>query len=494
MIVAELFTIFGVKMDSSWKKIDHLLESLVKKAAVLATAGAYGLERLIEHATESAAQFVSLSQAMGMTVRQAQEWDYVAQQSGSNLKELSVGVSMFLGNLRKFERGAGGKELAYSMRELGLSTEDAKKALSGPDGLQEVLLKVADRLKAMGNTGEAGALTTAIFGKRSGKAVLADMQRGAEGIRELQEHYRSLGAELSSSDALELRGLGNSITDAKIALNGLINQSLVFIAPIITDLTDRFIKFINVPENRREIMEMFAGVIRGIAKFAPIAGEAIMDLGHAVAFLGDHAETVKRVIEAIILLKIAAFFTTLLKALSPVGAALAGIKTSAAAGIGGIPTWASAAVAALGPLAIAATAVALAMSLLDNTSPFQGVSDWGDKKKARLGAIEQARKDGSPEGKKKLAALTKEDDDDNIVDQMKPSWMKDATEAASKPAPLIGRSNTQKKWGDYYNPGSPFGAALPALMGPIGLESSLKSSDALNEGLGVNIKIGRAHV
>jgi hypothetical protein len=431
MLVGELMISLGIKPDKSLKQFDKLLSSLTTKAAAFGAGIVYSLERMIDHATESASHFVSLSQAMGMSIRQAQEWDYVAQQSGSNLKEFATGLSMFQGNLRKFATGGGGKQVAQNMRELGLSATDAKLAMSGSQGMEQVLMKVADRVKALGNTPETGALVQALFGKRAGRAMVADLARGSEGIRELQDHFRKLGAEITHTDAMQLRGLGNSIKDAKLAINGLINQSLAFASPLIQHLTDDFIKFINVPENRRKVMEMFADVLRGIANIAPTVGKLLWLVAEAIAWLGDHVWVLEAAFAAIVAIKgitaaitvgkgimaLIAAFQSLTGAATKAGAAVAATQAAGAGskmplGVNGAtsvwspaaltgaaaPTFGSALVSAIPPLTIAAaaaTAIAAGGKAIFGeafaNSPVAGIVNAADKAKAEgrsLGASE----------------------------------------------------------------------------------------------------------
>jgi len=90
--VGELFVLFGLQVDKkSWNEGMGMLNGLKRAATGLVAAlGVRAITSLVEHTTEAATHLVSLSHAMGMTIEQTQEWGYVAAQSGSNLKELSL--------------------------------------------------------------------------------------------------------------------------------------------------------------------------------------------------------------------------------------------------------------------------------------------------------------------------------------------------------------------------------------------------------------------
>lgn len=273
MNVGQLFVMLGLQVNqSSWSQGTSLINGLKRAAAGLAAAlSVRSIVSLVEHTTEQATHLVSLSRAMGMSIEQTQEWGYVAQQSGSNLKELSVGMNMFLRNLRLYSEGRGSKVLRDRFAEIGLSGRDARDALKSHEGLQRVMFKTADSLKAIGANGRQATFTQ-LFGVRAGRAMLADLERGSDGLKELMARRRAMG-ELSEDDALGLRNLGNRIKDVHIALDALAQKAVAELAPMLLELAEGAVTWIIA--NRELLTGALEVAIRGVAAAFSVVGSVV---------------------------------------------------------------------------------------------------------------------------------------------------------------------------------------------------------------------------
>ena len=275
--VGELFVSLGLNIDSaSWAKGNKVIKSLAASARRwIAGEAVHSMMRLVDSATEGATHLISLAQAMGMTVQQATEWGYLAEQSGSNLKELSIGVNMFERNLRSFAEGRGSKILADRFREIGITSTDVKRALAGPEGVQAVLLKTADALAKM-DPGRRATFTN-LFGVRAGRAMLADLARGREGIEELFKRRRAMG-ELDQKQAMSLRDLGNRIRDLRKSWSALASTVIAELAPTLIQAAEGAAKWIAANKD----------LISGALKVALLAvKEAFVAIGAVVSTLAD---------------------------------------------------------------------------------------------------------------------------------------------------------------------------------------------------------------
>ena len=236
MQVAELYALFGVKVDPKGINKAHTVIDSLKTAIIGFSALQFGkhVVGMVLHATEAATHLVSMSHAIGLTIEQTQEWGHVAERSGSSLTELSVGMNMMLRNLRLYSEGRGSKVLRDRFREIGLSVEDAKSALASPDGFQHVLLRTSDALKNMGENGRTATFTT-LFGVRAGRAMLADMARGSAGLEELFERRRKMG-ELNKAEAEQMRDLDNRVRDVKSNWDALVSKTVARLAPKLIEI------------------------------------------------------------------------------------------------------------------------------------------------------------------------------------------------------------------------------------------------------------------
>jgi hypothetical protein len=279
MNVGQLFVMLGLQVNQGqWNQGMSVIKGLRSAATgLIAALGVRSIVNLVEHTTEAATHLVSLSRAMGMTIEQTQEWGYVAAQSGSNLKELSVGMNMLERNLRLFAEGRGSKVLRDRFTELGFTRDEAQKAIdAGPTGTQNVILKIADGVHKM-DEGMRKATNTQLFGVRAGRAMLADIERGSDGLKELFERRRKMG-ELTEDDALNLRGLGNRIKDVHTSLDALAQKAVAQLAPMLTDLAERAVQWISA--NRELLTGALEVAVRGVA----LAFEAV---GAIVSWVSD---------------------------------------------------------------------------------------------------------------------------------------------------------------------------------------------------------------
>ena len=236
--------------------------------------------RFIRGTAESATHLVSMAQSMGLTIEQTQLWGYVAQQSGSSLQVMNEGLNMFVRNLKMLTMGGGSKMIRAQFAALGIDSEKARKALAGPDGLNEVLLEVADRVQAMGRNGNTAALTR-LFGRDAGRAILADFARGRAGIEELMQRRRGFGL-ISEQDAKNTRDLDNRIKDIKTSFSALAAVVVAKLAPSLIEMAKSAAKWI--AENK----DLISGALVAAVKVLAMGFRAVARALEVVAFFARH--------------------------------------------------------------------------------------------------------------------------------------------------------------------------------------------------------------
>ena len=272
MKVGELFVLFGLKADKQQFKAAHDSIKLLKAAA--AVTGIVNLARgvfhLAQEAAEGATHIHSMSQAMGMSIGMAQKWSYVAEQSGSNLTELSIGVSMFIGNLRKLANGDASPRLRRVFRELGVNAADAKLAMTTTDGVVTGLMKASATFQKLGVTGTTAALARMGMGARAGRALAADLIRGPEAIQKMFASLEANGGVVSDKAIIQLQGLYDGLNDIKKAFRGVTSEILGALAPTLTELLNTTAKWF---VTHREAIEV---VLVAAVKALAVAFRALM--------------------------------------------------------------------------------------------------------------------------------------------------------------------------------------------------------------------------
>lgn len=293
MTIGELLILLNIQTGPGWNKALKVIGAVTSATQVLVRAGR-GLASMIESAAEGGTHLMAYSQAMGLSVQRTQEWGYVAQQSGSNLKEFTTGISMFEANLRKFVAGRGSKDFKDAMRSVGITRGEGDDILHNSEKAHESLFQIADRMHALKDVPAGGVLSSALFGRRAGRAFTADLERGGAALREMQAHFRSLGGELDTHQVQSLRSLNNTINDSKLAFGGLVNQIVAKMAPALIELLQDTIAWIR--SNRELIGGVLTAAVNALTTALRVLGKVVGGVAVVFGLLADHGDLARAVL------------------------------------------------------------------------------------------------------------------------------------------------------------------------------------------------------
>ena len=183
---------FTSGIQDAEKKSDKLTKTLNKaKTVVKAVAGAAVIGKATSSLKEFAQQAASAgdkidkqSQALGISRKAYQEWDYILSQNGSSID--SLGTSMKTLNTAILN----GKD---SVKKLGISYEQ----LQGMS-MEEQFEAVVKAMQDMPESAEKSALAVELFGK-NGMQLLPLLNSSATSVDELKKKFSELGIEMSDS-------------------------------------------------------------------------------------------------------------------------------------------------------------------------------------------------------------------------------------------------------------------------------------------------------
>lgn len=164
---------------------------------------------MVKAGIEAGDRLDELSARLGISVETLSSLKYAAELSGVSLDDLA-GV---FPKLSKFmaESLDPASKAASILKTLGLTAVDAAGNLKSPD---QMLLELSDKFRQFeDDTGEA-ALAMQIFGK-SGAQLLEFLNRGSEGIKELQERAQSLGLVMSTDVAAKSAEFNDRLGELK---------------------------------------------------------------------------------------------------------------------------------------------------------------------------------------------------------------------------------------------------------------------------------------
>lgn len=293
--------------------------SMMRVGGSIAAAGGAitaGLGKAVFDFSEAGDALDKMSIRTGVSVEALSELSFAAQQSGTNIDQLSQ--AMF----RSFRRVgnaaiAGGGPAARALEELNLNAKELSKLKP-----EKVFEKLTDALGGVANEAERNQLGFELFGDNF-RQIQPLLSQGTDGIRELREEARRLGHNLTSEQAKAAADFTDAWSRVKNTLSGVKNQIGAALAPVLTRLADRtsaIVKLvINWVRNNPHLVKTLAAVAAAVTALGTTLvalGGFATAAGFALTGLGTVASGIGAVIAA---------------ALSPIGLAIAGATAAVAA-------------------------------------------------------------------------------------------------------------------------------------------------------------------
>lgn len=215
-------------------------------------------------ASASAAVYTAISNVGAALDRMGKSADDAAKLGMQDMPEFLAGlqyraklvgveanaVSDSLGRLFRTiaEARAGSKADQDVLASLGLSAA----SLSGqsPD---KVVLRIADALDQVADSGERARLAVALFGK-SGANMVNVLRGGSSGITGSVREAQSLGVARSASDLAVADAAGDALDRTRMSIDGLWNTLTVQLSPAITSVAEAITRQIQSTNQQTEGM------------------------------------------------------------------------------------------------------------------------------------------------------------------------------------------------------------------------------------------------
>lgn len=231
--VADLYAALGVKIDEgAFARANKLLGAV--KGAVVAFLGfkaVQGVIGIFEDVVETGGKFADAAQKTGVAADQLQAYSFAAGLAGADSDKL-------IGSLGKLNKGlaelakTGKGPVADGLQALGISLQDpAVKA----GNLDEILLEVADKFQKMPDGPKKVAAAMNLFGK-TGADLIPLLNQGGDALNALKKEAIDLGVVIDNDMVNSIDGLGDDIDRVKAGWQGMKNQAVAAIVPLIADL------------------------------------------------------------------------------------------------------------------------------------------------------------------------------------------------------------------------------------------------------------------
>lgn len=215
------------------------INSMGRQAFMLGAAATGGLVLLSKRAADAASQLVDLADRTGITVESLSQLKFAAEQSGSGIEDLEVGIKKMDRIIA--EAAMGSNSAAEALGHLGLAAGDLINM--APDRQFEL---IADRISQIPNPTFRAALALELFGK-SGTKLLPMMVDGAKGLEAFRKQADALGITLSTKDAKALEAWGDSFDALRAVLKAGVLTIGSSLLPVLVPMTARSPKSLPAP-------------------------------------------------------------------------------------------------------------------------------------------------------------------------------------------------------------------------------------------------------
>ena len=259
------------------ERFDGVNESV--GAAVL-TLGTYvtALGSLTMKTAESAENIANMSQTMGMTTDEYQEWDYVLKSVGYDAESASGDLAALAEKAMDAANGTG--EGAEMFQLLGINVKNARGEIKSQNELfTEVILK----LQQMEDTTKRNAIASAML-STTGEQLVPILNMTREELQGLMQEAHATGYVMSGEALEGFNDLNDAVAKFEGAAEGLSHEFAIVLLPVLTAL---FNAISAIPTPVLQLLITFATVVTSLAAVV----KAVKSVTGAWGELGDFMNT-----------------------------------------------------------------------------------------------------------------------------------------------------------------------------------------------------------
>jgi hypothetical protein len=359
----------GPKADDATKKLTGKMTDAGKKLTTHVTApimaAGTALFAMAAKAGSSAEEIMNLSAASGMSTKQLQEMQYVADQVGFDLTNVTGASAMLQRKLMGVEQDTG--RAADTLKQLGVSVK-------GPNGelrsMGDLMPEIIGKLQGMENETKRNMLAAQVFGGNF-KELAPILGMSAGEMKKLTDEAHSLGLVIGEDGLSSAAAFDDQIGKLQATMAGLGKEVAGAAMPIFQDGL--------IPLIEENVIPMVKTLISWVA-----AG---------IKWFAEWPDPLKKT--AIVFLAVAAAVGPLLMALAPMITSVSGLITL-------WPTLGAAVTAAIpgiiAILPVIGTVVAGLLALYEVQQTLRAAMEWWEEQEAAKKAKEQAKKGGQIAG------------------------------------------------------------------------------------------------
>tara|TARA_B100001063_G_C16778208_1_gene567787 strand:+ start:709 stop:2553 length:1845 start_codon:yes stop_codon:yes gene_type:complete len=200
---------------------------------IAALVGVAGFGAMISKSLEAGDSIAKMSDRLGISTENLSAFQHLAQLSGESIEGFDKSIEKMVRSIGEAERGIGTGKVAFE--DLGISVDQ----FAGKNADEQFLI-IADAISSLENETLQASLASDIFG-RSGIKLLTTIKAGREGFESAREEVDKYGLALNRVDAAKIEAANDAILRAKQAMKGVSMQATVELAPILEEVSNRFV-------------------------------------------------------------------------------------------------------------------------------------------------------------------------------------------------------------------------------------------------------------
>lgn len=262
-------------LEKRAKEIDRQIAQMGRAVAVAGAAAAAGLAVMVKAAIDSADSLNDLSKASGISVESLSGLGYAAEQSGSDMDSLAVGMKKL--SSASYDAAKGNKAAADTFKTLGVNVKNADGSLRSTE---EILLDVADVFSQYEDGAAKASLAQDLFGK-SGTQLIPFLNQGRDGIKELTDEAKELGVVVSTQTAQAADDFNDNLAKLKASTSGVGLSIASELLPSLVDVTGQIVEFIKQGDGVQRIASAIETAFKLIADIGSRVAETFVDVGAA---------------------------------------------------------------------------------------------------------------------------------------------------------------------------------------------------------------------
>lgn len=258
----------------------------------LALAGSVGfsLQQAVTSFASTGDALDKMSQRIGITAEQLQEFSYAATHAGAAPEDLEDALKDLGTHMAEIANGLDTSSSAFTLfQKLGIEMKDAAGNMRP---VEQVFLDLADAIQRNEDPALRAKMAMATMGA-SGRKLIPMLAGGSDGLKQMAAQARDLGLVMSNDAVASAATMTDHMDDMRAVIGSVGNAIGAKLAPTVICMSDRFRdlaaanreafsqKFASVAERLAQTIEKidFEGIASAVLTFADYAIRAFNAIG-----------------------------------------------------------------------------------------------------------------------------------------------------------------------------------------------------------------------